>query len=95
MSVNKVPMDKGKDPTEESPEALQAQGQRMLKRIRRSFGSGWALYRHSKTGLAGLGIVIGFLVFVFCLLQRLFEARKKVAAAKTITARPGAAAAVE
>ena len=62
MSVNKVPMDKGKDPTEESPEALQAQGQRMLKRIRRSFGSGWALYRHSKTGLAGLGIVIGFLV---------------------------------
>jgi ribose/xylose/arabinose/galactoside ABC-type transport system permease subunit len=40
-------------------------------------------------------IVIGFLVFVFCLLQRLFEARKNVAAAKTVTGRPGVAAAAE
>ena len=40
-------------------------------------------------------IVIGFLVFVFCVLQRLFEARKKVMAAKPISGRPGIARAAE
>jgi ribose/xylose/arabinose/galactoside ABC-type transport system permease subunit len=40
-------------------------------------------------------IVIGFLVFVFCVLQRLFEARKKVAAEKPISGRPEIARAAE
>jgi simple sugar transport system permease protein len=40
-------------------------------------------------------IVIGFLVFVFCVLQRLFEARKKVMAAKPISGRPEIARAAE
>jgi len=33
-------------------------------------------------------IVIGFLVFVFCLLQRLFESRKKAATAKSVLRQP-------
>ena len=40
-------------------------------------------------------IVIGFLVFVFCVLQRLFEARKKATAAKPISGRPEIARAAE
>jgi galactofuranose transport system permease protein len=40
-------------------------------------------------------IVIGFLVFVFCVLQRVFEARKQVTGTSTISARPEAAPAAE
>jgi hypothetical protein len=39
-------------------------------------------------------IVIGFLVFVFCLLQRLFESRTKVVAGKGVSAPPAEAEAV-
>jgi ribose/xylose/arabinose/galactoside ABC-type transport system permease subunit len=38
-------------------------------------------------------IVIGFLVFVFCLLQQLFESRRRVVAAGNIAKAPGVAAA--
>ncbi len=35
-------------------------------------------------------IVIGFLVFVFCLLQRLFETRKSTLVARTVSQEPAA-----
>jgi peptide/nickel transport system permease protein len=42
--------------------ALEIQGNRLLHSIARSFRSTWKLYRQSKTGMAGLAIVIAFLV---------------------------------
>ena len=62
MSVSKIPQGEGQKPGNESPESIQAQGQRMLRRLGRSFYASWKMYKHSKTGLVGLGIVIGFLV---------------------------------
>lgn len=41
---------------------LADQSQKILRKMMRSFKATWKLYRSSKTGLAGLGIVIGFLV---------------------------------
>jgi hypothetical protein len=40
-------------------------------------------------------IVIGFLVFVFCFLQRLFEARKGVAIGRAVSRAPARAAAAK
>ena len=37
-------------------------------------------------------IVIGFLVFVFCFLQRLFEARKVATAVRSVSQEPAATA---
>jgi len=41
---------------------LQEQSQEFLRKMLRSFRATWKLYKNSKTGLAGLGIVVGFLV---------------------------------
>ncbi len=41
---------------------FQVAGQRALKKFIRGFASTWKLYRQSKTGLAGLSIVLGFFI---------------------------------
>lgn len=58
-----------KERTDEKPEAegrkeldFQAQGQRILVRVWKSTKATWKIYRGSKTGLAGLAIVLGFLL---------------------------------
>lgn len=63
MNADETTPGEGEEPAKkQSSELAQTQVHAMLKRLRRSFGAGWKLYRRSKTGLIGLGIVIGFLV---------------------------------
>ena len=51
---------KGAEATELSQ--LAAQSQKILRKMLRSFKSTWKVYRRSKTGMVGLGIVLGFFI---------------------------------
>jgi len=56
----KTPETIGATPAGPQSESLGLQGQRLARRLMRSFRATWKLYRGSATGLAGLGIVAGF-----------------------------------
>ncbi len=57
-----APDQKSGQPEARQPELqeLAAQSQKVLRKMLKSFRSTWKLYRGSKTGMAGLAIVIGF-----------------------------------
>jgi len=47
--------------TKEGAASIQEQSLKLVRRLTRSLRETWKMYRHSKTGLVGLGIVFGFL----------------------------------
>lgn len=57
-------MTENEDQKSKIPDAgeLQIAGRRALRKFGRSFLSAWKLYRQSKTGLAGMAIVLGFFI---------------------------------
>ncbi|MEW5748493.1 MAG: ABC transporter permease subunit [Candidatus Thermoplasmatota archaeon] len=54
--------DKGPAPKAQEAADLQEMGQKALRKFGRGFANTWKLYRQSKTGLAGLAIVLGFCI---------------------------------